>query len=275
MPEMPEVETVRKILSEKVVGSKIEKVIVKDEVIIKDISPYQFANEVANRTINEINRYGKYLFFDLGEITMISHLRMEGKYFTYDLNYQLTKHDHIAFKLDNDTLLVYNDTRKFGTMQLVASDKLYAHKAIAKLGKEPLSEELTWQYIQKSAKGKTKTVKEFLLDQTIVCGLGNIYVDEVLFMSKIHPKMSVANLKPRHFKSIVENINIVIAKAIAEGGTTVKSFMASNEAHGLFQHSLNVYGKKGQNCPNCQTTIEKIKVGGRGTHFCPKCQRLK
>lgn len=274
MPEMPEVETVRRILNGKVVGKTINKVIIKDPIIIKEIDPVAFADCVHGRTITAMDRYGKYLFFKMGDITLVSHLRMEGKFFTYE-QHAMEKHDHIAFEFTDGSLLVYNDTRKFGTMHIMKTDELFMHPALSKLGIEPMSPNLTAKYLKSKAAGKTKTVKEFLLDQTVICGLGNIYVDEVLFLSKIHPKTSVVNLKPRHYTAIVENTNTVIAKAISEGGTTVKSFMASNEAHGLFQHSLNVYGKTGQPCPVCGTPIEKIKVGGRGTHFCKKCQRLR
>ncbi len=272
MPEMPEVETVRRILNGKIVGKTIDKVIIKDPIIIKEIDIKSFADILHGRTIESMKRYGKYLFFEMGDITLVSHLRMEGKFFTYE-EHEFEKHDHIGFKFTDGSLLVYNDTRKFGTMHIMETAKLFEHPALSKLGIEPMNPNLTDSYLKAKAKGKTKTVKEFLLDQTVICGLGNIYVDEVLFLSKIHPQTRVTNLKPRHYKAIVENTNIVIEKAISEGGTTVKSFMASNEAHGLFQHSLNVYGKKGEPCPVCKTPIEKIKIGGRGTHFCKKCQR--
>ncbi|WOO86684.1 DNA-formamidopyrimidine glycosylase [Mollicutes bacterium LVI A0039] len=274
MPEMPEVETVRRILKNKIVGKTINKVIIKDPIIIKETDPVSFASALHGQTIVAMERYGKYLFFNMGEITLVSHLRMEGKFFTYD-NHQFEKHDHIAFEFTDGSLLVYNDTRKFGTMHIMKTSELFNHPALSKLGVEPNNENLTADYLKAKAKGKTLTIKQFLLDQTVVCGLGNIYVDEVLFMSKIHPKTSVANITPKQFKLIVESTNAVITKAIAEGGTTVKSFMASNEAHGLFQHSLNVYGRVNQPCHVCGTTIEKIKIGGRGTHFCKKCQRLK
>ncbi len=274
MPEMPEVETVRRILNGKIVGKTINKTIIKDPIIIKEIDPVSFANQIHGRTIEAMERYGKYLFFKMGDITLVSHLRMEGKFFTYE-QHEMEKHDHIAFQFTDGSLLVYNDTRKFGTMHIMPTAEMWTHPALSKLGIEPMSPDLTDAYLRAKAKGKTKTVKEFLLDQTVICGLGNIYVDEVLFMSRIHPQTSVVNLKPRHYKAIVTNTNIVIAKAIDEGGTTVKSFMASNEAHGLFQHSLNVYGRNGEPCHECGTTIEKIKIGGRGTHFCPKCQRLR
>lgn len=274
MPEMPEVETVRRILNGKVIGKTISKVIIKDPIIIKEIDPVAFAQTLHGKTITEVERYGKYLFFKMGEITLVSHLRMEGKYFTYE-QHELTKHDHIAFEFTDGSLLVYNDTRKFGTMHIMETKSMFEHKALSKLGVEPLNQNLTAEYLLRCAGKKVKTVKEFLLDQTVICGLGNIYVDEVLFMSKIHPKTSIANIKLCGMQAIVDNTNLVITKAIAEGGTTVKSFMASNEAHGLFQHSLNVYGRTGLPCVNCETPIEKIKIGGRGTHFCPKCQRLK
>lgn len=272
---MPEVETVRRILAAKVKGSVITKLVVKDPVIIKDISPILFADTICGQRIVDITRYGKYLFFNLGEYTLISHLRMEGKYFIYEEDYQMGKHDHIGFKLDDKRILVYNDTRKFGTMHLCKTADVKIQPGIAKLGIEPLNDHLTPDYLLEKAFGRRKTVKEFLLDQTIVCGLGNIYVDEVLFLSGIHPKTSVCNITYEQFTVVVASINTVIAKAIDEGGTTIKSFMASNEAHGLFQHNLNVYGRDGQDCLQCGAVIDKIKVGGRGTHFCPRCQILK
>lgn len=275
MPEMPEVETVRRILNAKVKGDVITKVIIGDPIIIKDSNLETFAEIVQNSEIVEIKRYGKYLFFNLGEYTLISHLRMEGKYFIYDEDYQFTKHDHIGFRLQSKRILVYNDTRKFGTMHLCKTAELQLQPQIAKLGIEPLNPDLTGDYLQTKAVGKVKSVKEFLLDQSIVCGLGNIYVDEVLFLSRIHPKTSVRNIDLEQFHTITLKINEVIAQAIAEGGTTVKSFMASNEAHGLFQHQLRVYGRANQPCKVCNTPIEKIRIGGRGTHFCPKCQPLK
>ncbi len=274
MPEMPEVETVRKILNNKIVGKTIDEIIIKDPVIIKQITPADFVKKLRGKTITSMKRYGKYLFFELDEITLVSHLRMEGKFFIYD-DYELQKHDHIAFKFTDETMLVYNDTRKFGTMHILKTDDIFEHPSLKKLGIEPLSPKLTSSYLVGKAKNKTKTTKEFLLDQTVICGLGNIYADEVLFLSNINPKMSVANLKQDDFSNIVKSTNSVIKKAIDEGGTTIKSFMASNEAHGLFQHSLNVYGRKGLACHNCKSTIEKIKLGGRGTHFCPKCQPLR
>lgn len=274
MPEMPEVETVRRILNGKIIGKTIKKVIIKDPIIIKEIDPVSFANKLANQTIEKMDRYGKYLFFNMGDITLVSHLRMEGKFFIYD-DYKLTKHDHIAFEFTDGSFLVYNDTRKFGTMHILETDQLFKHPALSKLGFEPNSAGLTADYLATKAKGKTLTIKQFLLDQTVICGLGNIYVDEVLFSSGIHPKTSVANITNKQFATIVEKTNAVITKATNEGGTTVKSFMASNEAHGLFQHSLNVYGRNGSPCHVCGTPIEKIKIGGRGTHFCKKCQRLK
>lgn len=275
MPEMPEVTTVRRVLSELVVGKTIEDVVIHYDGIIKEIDSEQFRTELIGQQIESIENYGKFLFLHLTNNTIISHLRMEGKYNYNQSALADTKHDHVIFKFNDGSELKYNDTRKFGTMVLVPKGEHLQHRSITKLGPLPVDDpRLTVDYLVLKANNKTKTIKDFLLDQTVICGLGNIYVDEILFASLINPKRSVFTIQEYEFERIINNSELIIKEAIKNGGTTIKSFTVSGNVSGKFQHELNVYGQKGRPCPRCGTPIEKMKVSGRGTHYCPKCQKL-
>ncbi len=275
MPELPEVETVKRVLNQLVIGKKISNVEIKCDKMFKNIESDEFINTVSGQKITNIRRLGKYLFFDLETNTFVSHLRMEGKYNFFNQDFELTKHDHVIFYFDDDSCLMYNDTRKFGTFELVDYQKEQDLTSVNKLGLEPFDECLTVEYLKDKAKNKRLSIKQFLLDQTIITGLGNIYVDEVLFLAKIHPISSVSNLKTKDWQTIIEFSVKILSKSIEEGGTTVKSFSVSGDASGKFQHQLLVYGHKGEPCVFCQTPIEKCKIGGRGTHYCKVCQEIK
>ena len=274
MPELPEVETVRLSLIDLVKGRTIKSADVIYGRIIQDISIDEFKKRLENERINDILRYGKYLFFKLDHYTLISHLRMEGKYFYKEEEIELTKHDHIVFHLDNNYKLVYNDTRKFGVMYLINEtdyDKVCKCPPINKLGIEANSLNLTKEYLFDKFSKKTGPIKSELLDQEIICGLGNIYADEVLFLSKLHPLKKANTLTINDCELIANASRDVMAKAISLGGTTIKSFMSSHEISGLFQNELNVHTK--DKCKICDSDIIKIRVGGRGTYYCPICQK--
>ncbi|MGL5021375.1 MAG: bifunctional DNA-formamidopyrimidine glycosylase/DNA-(apurinic or apyrimidinic site) lyase [Mycoplasmatales bacterium] len=272
MPELPEVETVKKILSGLVIGKKIRDIDVRCEKMIKNTDPKLFIDTIVGQKITNIRRYGKYLFFDFENNTVVSHLRMEGKYNYYDTDMEPSKHDHVIFWFDDNSVLMYNDTRKFGTMELVGLKQEMSLKSVNKLGIEPYSNELTLEYLKSKIKGRSITIKQFLLDQTIITGLGNIYVDEVLFAAYVHPCTKVNKLTDDNLKEIIKYSNSIINMAIKGGGTTIKSFSVSGGKDGNFQHQIRMYGHAGETCDRCLTMIEKIKVGGRGTCFCPKCQ---
>ena len=218
-----------------------------------------------------MKRRGKYLICVLNDYYLIVHLRMEGKFFYMkDSNYSV--HDHIIFKFD-DSELRYNDTRKFGTMHLLDKNlDIYNIYPLNKLGKEPYDEGFDYLYLKPLFNKSNKPIKTTLLDQSIIAGLGNIYVDEVLFMSNIHPLEKTKNLNDENIKSIVSNSIIVLNKAINLGGTTIKSFQSSHDITGRFQNELLVHTK--YKCPTCNTKILKIKVGGRGTYYCENCQKI-
>ncbi|MDY0317992.1 MAG: DNA-formamidopyrimidine glycosylase [Candidatus Izemoplasmatales bacterium] len=274
MPELPEVETVKETLKLHLIGRKIVDIITPYPNIIKTDLEY-FKNKMVNQEFLDIKRYGKYLIFELTDISMISHLRMEGKYYLRDNLDQITKHEHVIFKLDNNQYLSYHDVRKFGTMELVEKNEVFNTDSLSKLGYEANNENIDLNEIYPKFKNAKRPIKSVLLDQTIITGLGNIYVDETLFRSKIHPEELSSNLNEEEVKSILVNAKAVLDKAIKLGGTTIRTYQSSFGVDGRFQNELKVHTLVGKPCTVCKTTIEKIKVGGRGTYFCPNCQRLK
>ena len=272
MPEMPEVETVRRTLLPLIKGKTIKEVTVWYPKIITGDAK-EFARQLAGKKIVTIDRYAKYLLIRLSDnLTIVSHLRMEGKYRLVKINTKKDKHDHVQIIFSDNSALRYNDVRKFGRMQLIKTGTEKEKTGIGKLGAEPNSAAFTVSYLQTGLARKKKNIKNTLLDQSIVAGLGNIYVDEVLWETKIHP-LSQANAIPaKKVAQLHDNINSLIELAIAERGTTVHTYLDANGKTGGFQKMLQVYGHKGEPCVRCGTPLEKIKVNGRGTTFCPKCQ---
>ena len=273
MPELPEVETVKNGLKKKILNKKITNCKVLYEGIIAYPSKEDFITNIANQTINEIKRRGKFLIFELDSYYLISHLRMEGKYFIKNPMETLNKHDHVIFTFSEQEELRYNDTRKFGKMHLVKKDELEI-TPISKLGLEPWDKELTPEYL-KNKLNKNKAIKTLLLDQSIIVGIGNIYADEILFLSRIHPETKGNNLNTQNLKDIIENTKIILEKAIEKGGTTIHSYASVDGITGRFQQELLVHNKKMQPCPICKTEIEKIIVNGRGTYYCKNCQKIE
>ncbi len=275
MPELPEVETVRNTLKNLIIGKKIEDIEIRYGKIIKNVSEENFKKDLIGETFNDVLRKGKYLIFVLDHYFLISHLRMEGKYFFLKHDDLLGKHDHIIFKFKDDELR-YNDTRKFGTLYLYKKDlDIYNLEPLDKLILDAIDEEFTVEYLLSKLKDKNIPIKTLLLNQEIVSGLGNIYVDEVLFLSKINPHEPALNLDYDDALKIVESSKKVLNKAIYLGGTTIRSYTSSLGVTGRFQQELLVHTKDGEPCPNCLTKIRKVEVGGRGTYYCPKCQKRK
>lgn len=274
MPEMPEVETVRRTLTPLAVGKTIKRVDVwYDKVIVGDVKSFQ--QQLKGKTIEKIDRYGKYLLFRLGDLTIVSHLRMEGKYRLITADAPREKHEHLQFIFTDGSALRYDDVRKFGRLQLVETGTERIVTGIKHLGPEALSPEFTEDYFAKSLKKKTKKIKNLLLDQTVVAGLGNIYVDEVLWQAKINPVAESKDLTKQQVQDLYEAINSTIKEAIKLGGTTVHSFLNAEGQAGGYQDRLEVYGRAGEDCLRCGGKLVKIKVNGRGTTYCPNCQRLK
>jgi formamidopyrimidine-DNA glycosylase len=271
MPELPEVETVRQTLRQKVIGKTIISVeVLYDKMIKTDLNI--FKEQIRNQQILEVERMGKYLLFKLDHSYLISHLRMEGKYFLRNTGQARNKHDHLIFYFSDGTELRYNDVRKFGTMHLKSHEQVYLGEPLEKLGYEPFDDRFDLTYMKKRF-NKQSPIKNVLLDQTIVVGLGNIYVNEVLFRTRLNPSRAANSLTEGDLQRIKDESILVLRKAIQLGGTTIRSYYADDGITGLFQNELLVHDKKDMNCPNCQQPIVKMKVGGRGTYYCPNCQQ--
>ena len=274
MPELPEVETVKNSLKLRLIGKKIYKVVVRYPNIIAYPSVDDFIKGVGGKEIRDIKRRGKFLMFDLGDSYLLSHLRMEGKYFFKKHDEEINKHEHVIFDL-GDIELRYMDTRKFGRMYLIKKDMVNDMKPIGELGLEPWDEGLTVSYLKDKYKNKKLPIKSVILDQSIIVGIGNIYADEILFMGRINPLKVASKLDDNELEDIIKYTRSVLNHAIELGGTTIRSYTSVDGVHGRFQNELAIHGKDNGVCPICGEKIEKIKVGGRGTYYCPKCQGEK
>lgn len=277
MPELPEVETVRKGLERLVLGKTIDTVTVLWPRIIELPEVPLFQAFLSGQEIIGVQRRGKFLILKLTDFDLVSHLRMEGKY-EYFPSAQMPiqdKHTHVIFQMQDGSQLQYRDVRKFGRMALVPKNQSSEYKGIKQLGPEPLSHDFDKIAFQEALKKKTMAIKPLLLNQKIVVGLGNIYVDEALWLASIHPERLASSLTERETSLLYESIIAVLGQAVEAGGTTIRTYANALGEAGTFQVSLQVYGQTGQPCARCKTPIQKIKVAQRGTHFCPTCQKIK
>lgn len=275
MPELPEVETVRKGLEKLVLKATIESVEVYwDRIISGPIETAEFKRILMGEKIMEFDRRGKYIIIRFNQWALVSHLRMEGKYEVEESTAPLKKHTHVVFHLADGRDLRYLDVRKFGRMTLVPIGEEFTATGIRLLGPEPMVETFDKAIFYRTLQTKKRAIKPLLLDQKIVAGLGNIYVDEALFLAKIHPLRTANSLQKNEVSLLHEAIIKVLGDAVEAGGTTIRTYQNALGEAGSFQVNLSVYGKKGLPCVRCGTPIEKIKVAQRGTHFCPMCQRL-
>ena len=272
MPEIAEVETVRNTLKSMILNKKIVDVnIIYPKIIESDIN--DFKDILIGRKFIDIDRIGKWLMFDLNDYYLLSHLRMEGKYFVKKSTDDIIKHEHIIISFEDGTDLRYHDTRKFGRMNLVKKSDIDKVEAIKKQGIEANSEKLTKEYLYEKIHKKNIPIKSLLLDQTIISGLGNIYANEVMFDARINPSRLGKDISLNECDLIVKASKKIIDAAIKDGGTTIKSYTSSLGVTGRFQQHLMVHKREGQECKVCGTLIENIKIGGRSTYFCPKCQK--
>ena len=272
MPELPEVETVRRGLERLVVGKTIGQVRVRYAKMI-GTGVDSFVHDLPGQTIERIGRRGKYLLFYLTGGVLVSHLRMEGKYLFYPDAVPERKHAHVFFEMTDGGTLVYEDVRKFGTMELLAPELLDAYFVSKKLGPEPTEQDFDLEIFRGALKKSKKPIKSHLLDQTLVAGLGNIYVDEVLWRAKVHPASPSQSLTRAEATAIHEQTISVLEQAVDKGGSTIRSYSNAFGENGTMQELHQVYDKAGLACSRCGTIIKKIQLGGRGTHFCPQCQR--
>lgn len=275
MPELPEVETVRRTLNELILGKTIERVHVGlKRIIQRPQDPEVFARQLEGNSFLSVERRGKFLRFVLDGCVLVSHLRMEGRYGVYQQSDEVEKHTHVRFALTDGSELRYRDVRQFGTMHLFEPGEEWESNPLKKLGVEPLSPSFTEEVLRDLLQRKTTKIKPFLLNQEYIAGLGNIYVDEALFRAGLHPERKAGELDDRETKALYESIVSTLQEAVECGGSSIKSYVNGQGEMGMFQQQLNVYGKKSQTCPVCSHPIERIVVGDRGTHFCPCCQPI-
>ena len=286
MPELPEIEIVKRSLFKMVNKAKIVNVKINNKNLRYKI-PNTLSNKLINEKILKISRRSKYLIFHFKNKLLLVHFGMSGKFlivrskdnkmfktsFYYDLNI-LAKHNHIYFFLNNGLILIYNDVRRFGFFKLFENIKLKEIIFLKKLGPEPFSVLFCIKYVQKFIKNRKKNIKNLLMDQTFVSGLGNIYANEALFLSKIHPLRQCSNLERKSIKNLIYNIRRVLKISINQGGSSIKDFKNAYGKSGNFQQFFNVYGQENKNCSriSCKGKIKKISISNRSSFYCNVCQ---
>lgn len=277
MPELPEVETVKNGLEKIVIGRIISSANIFYDKIIKGIEIENFKILLQNSVITKINRHGKYLFFTFldannTEFYLVCHLRMTGQLFLVNQFYTPDKHCHLVFTLKSGEKIVYRDIRKFGGFSFQGNSfNQESYLQEKKIGKDAL--EITFPEFSKLLKHKEKAIKCCLLDQTLVAGIGNIYADEILFSSRVHPEKKASQISPEKIKEIHRNMQNILKKAIFAGGTSISDYINSYGEKGKFQYELNVYQRDGHTCKVCDQKIKKMNLCGRSTRFCPECQK--
>ena len=271
MPELPEVETIKNILKTVFVGNKITKVdILRRQTILGD--PKEFVSKLEENTIKDITRIGKYLIFHFeNSLVMLSHLRMEGKYYEFKENEPNSYFTRVVFHLNNGHKVCYDDSRCFGILKLSSEQNYKIEPEIAKLGPEPFDITDVTNLFEKNKK-TNHPIKSIITDQTQIAGIGNIYADEILFECKINPLTPGRLVTKKQWLDIVESAKKILKESIRQGGSTIISYHPGNNVDGKFQVNLKAYGKEGENCPICGTPFKFIKVNGRGTTYCPNCQ---
>ncbi len=271
MPELPEVETVRRGLEPHVVGRTIQAVTVRDSRLRWPI-PAEFAEFARGRKIRGMARRGKYLIFDLGGDRLIVHLGMTGRLLLLDPKTPLKKHDHVDLLLSGKMLLRFHDPRRFGAVLPWPAAEAQ-HVLLADMGPEPFSAEFDGDYLYERSRGRSAAVKLFIMDGRIVVGVGNIYASEALFHAGIRPKTAAGKVTRAQYHKLAVAIVKVLNSALDYGGTTLRDFRGSDGSNGYFQQVLMVYDRDGEPCRVCKTPIRKLVLGQRSTYFCPNCQK--
>jgi formamidopyrimidine-DNA glycosylase len=287
MPELPEVETVVRQLEPEVEGHRIELLEVLDERWSRPVPSQKLGNAVSGGVIEHLGRRGKYILMGLdGARTLVMHLRMTGNLVLREGEEMLDpsegrrlyesersteeRHLRARFVLDDGRELWFTDPRRFGEAFLLPDDQLETR--FAKLGVEPLSPEFTAQALGEMAVGRTAPLKSFLLDQSGVAGVGNIYADEALFRAELHPLSPAGSMKPEHLEALRDAVVAALAAGIDAGGSSIDDYRDARGEKGAMQNEFLVHTREGEDCPRCGATIARIVVGGRSTYFCPSCQ---
>jgi formamidopyrimidine-DNA glycosylase len=272
VPELPEVETVRRGISPHVLNRRIEQVVVRDARLRWPV-PKTFARYAQGRRVAEVGRRGKYLILTLDNADRILiHLGMSGRLFLRTTGHPLQKHDHVDLLFDGGVLLRFQDARRFGAMLPWPARQL-THPLMETMGPEPFSAEFSGDYLFALSRGRSAPVKNLLMDGRVVVGAGNIYATESLFRAGIRPNRSAGRLTRVQCQLLVDKVREVLAEAIEQGGTTLRDFAGAGGEAGYFQQKLYAYGREAQACLVCGTPIRRVVIGQRSSYYCPSCQR--
>lgn len=276
MPELPEVETVVKGLRPLIKDRKVTAVEIREKNMIAypENNIEAFKKSLIGSKIEAINRRGKYIIIELDSgKNMIIHLRMTGKLLVKEVEEFRDKHTHVIFSLNDGQEIRFNNIRKFGRVYLIDKDHPEQAGGLADLGPEPLSEDLTLTDFKKLFENRRALMKSLLLNQHFVAGIGNIYADEILFLSGVRPDRTADTLTEAEKEKIYHNMRHILARGIIYGGTSFSDYVNAFGEKGSFQEELKVHQREGKECYSCGTKINKIKVSGRSTYFCPQCQK--
>tara|TARA_B100001059_G_scaffold235733_1_gene282522 strand:- start:352 stop:1215 length:864 start_codon:yes stop_codon:yes gene_type:complete len=287
MPELPEVEVVKRSLEKNIKNLLIKKVTINNNKLRYKVHKKKFT-KINNRKIISIKRISKYLIFNLNNnISILSHLGMTGKFFIinknkrfktsfyYNLSKKDKKHNHIIFFLNKKIKLIYNDVRRFGFIKIFKTSELMQSSHLRILGPEPLSKKFNFEYLKELLIDKKSSIKNILMNQNFVAGLGNIYVNEILFKSSVNPEKFAGKIKDFEIKKIINNSKKIIKKSILKGGSSIKDFNSVNGEKGNFQQLFSVYARNGRKCLKwrCVGIIKKKNISNRATFYCERCQK--
>jgi len=291
MPELPEVETIVKDLNTKVLGRTFVDIWTDFKKVIKKPKNFEdFKKKVKNKKIQKIWRRGKNIIFELsGGLSLLIHQKMTGHLLVGNwqlvtgkwkptkkgpLEDPMNRFLHLVFEIDDGKQLALSDLRKFAKVELWNSDELRESEGFKKLGFEPLDKNFTFEKFKEILSGKRGKIKQVLMDQTVITGIGNIYSDEILWEAKIHPFKNISSFKNEELKKIYQAIHKILKKAIKLRGTSISDFRDIKGKPGFYKKARKVYRREGEKCSYCRTKIKRVKLGGRSAHFCPLCQKL-
>jgi len=267
MPELPEVETIRRALEGELVGLRLLGLEVKEKLhLLKNCTPEELEHKLVGRHLKALSRRAKYLIFDFAGYAMVLHLRMSGR-----LLLRPAGHTRLMLDFEGERRLYLDDARRFGMLYL--TEKLNELKPLSELGIEPFTQSFTLEAFRGILRTKQE-IKRLLLDQRKIAGLGNIYANEALFLAAIHPQRPADSLSPSEVERLFRAVPEVLERAIAAGGTSIGSYRTPQGGLGRFQEAFAVYSREGEPCRRCRTPIERLSQGGRSSYFCPRCQPL-
>ena len=269
MPELPEVETSRRGIEPHIVDTTISRVVIRDRRLRWPVSRAVDRN-LPGQTVTSVGRRAKYLLINTGKGTAILHLGMSGSVCILDIDTPASIHDHVDIEFDTGLMLRFRDPRRFGSLHW--SRQPLSHRLLIDLGPEPLGDAFDGEYLWRKSRGRSVSIKQFIMNAHIVVGVGNIYASESLFMAGINPRRAAGRIAKHRYDALADAIKDVLSKAIKAGGTTLRDFYGGDGEAGYFQQQLEAYGREDEPCRRCNTPITAIVQGQRSTYYCKRCQ---